>query len=159
MLLMALAAALMAQPPGGGGPACDPIAGAEALWAKPETRFVIVGEIHGTAEAPAAFADLVCLAARERPVAVGVEAGAGFAAKLEAFLASDGGPAARGAFLSDVFWTQPFKDGRSSQAMLAMFDELRRLKRAGRGIKVFGFQPEGGRPEGFDQSYYELEMA
>lgn len=159
MLSIALAAALMAQTPASGGAVCDPVAGAQALWAKPETRFVIVGEIHGTAEAPAAFADLVCIAARERAVSVGLEAGASFVTKLDAYLASDGGPAARRAFLNDVFWTQPFKDGRSSQAILAMFDDLRRLKRAGRSISVFGFQPEGRRPEGFDQSYYELEMA
>jgi hypothetical protein len=159
MLSIALAAALMAQAPADGAPPCKPVAGAEALWAKPETRFVIVGEMHGTAEAPAAFADLVCLASRDKPVAVAVEGPAAFADLASAYVNSDGGAAARSAFLADIFWTQPFKDGRSSQAMLGMFEELQRLRRAGRDISLFGFMPDGGRPAGFDQSYYELEMA
>lgn len=162
MLGTLLAASLMVQTPAPPRPAlaCDPVPGSTALLDKPGLRFVIVGELHGTAEAPATFADLVCAAAARKPVNVGVEVGKSFEAPLNAFLASDGGQAARQGFLTHPFWTQPFKDGRSSQAMLAMFDELRRLRQAGRDVRVFGFQPESGRlPPGFDQSYSELEMA
>ena len=159
MLSLAMAAALLAQPETRAQPRCDPVPGAEALWADSSTRFVIVGELHGTTETPAVFADLVCLSSRDRPVAVGVEAGSDFVAVLNTYLDSDGGPDARAAFLRHLFWTQPFKDGRSSQATLALFDELRLLRGAGRQVSVLGWQPDAWPPKGFYQSYLELEMA
>ena len=39
--------------------ACSPIPGDDALWSRPSLRYVIVGEMHGSAETPAIFADLV----------------------------------------------------------------------------------------------------
>jgi hypothetical protein len=40
-------------------PSCASIAGTSRLWARPGVHFVIVGEVHGTAEMPALFRDLV----------------------------------------------------------------------------------------------------
>ncbi|MFC5388937.1 hypothetical protein U0030_03370 [Brevundimonas bullata] len=48
---------------------CRPIAGAEALW-REDIRYVFIGETHGTTEAPAAFAELVCAALEQGPVTV-----------------------------------------------------------------------------------------
>lgn len=157
---MLLAGALLAPSTAAAAPACDPVPGAEQLWSRPETRFVFIGEMHGTAEAPAAFADLVCLASAARPVTVAIEAPASSQPKLDSFLSSPDTGAARAALLADSFWTNPFKDGRSSLAMLAMLEDVRRLRLAGRDVAVAAFQPD--RPpssSGFDQSYYELEMA
>ena len=147
-----------------GGPAaappCDPIKGAEQLWAKPETRFVFIGETHGTREAPAAFADLVCLASRDRRVLAAIELPSLMQADLEAFVSANAGSDAEAALFRHPLWKLPFGDGRTSQAMVEMLLELRRLKSSGRDITVTAFQPSGTRrPEGFDQSYYELEMA
>jgi hypothetical protein len=120
---------------------CRPVAGAERLWGKPETRWIMIGEMHGTAEMPATFADLVCLAAATgRPVTVALEQTADYQPAIDAFLASDGGPAARAAFLGASMWTR-FKDGRSSEAMLALYDRLRLLKQAGQIRAVVAFIP------------------
>jgi hypothetical protein len=160
MLSMLFAAVITMQSAPAAAEPCSAVPGAESLWRSPEARFVIVGERHGTTEAPAAFGDLVCLASREGPVAVGVEAGQAFVQRLDAFMNSDREGSALASFLSDPLWNRTLQDGRSSQAMLDMFKELRQLRRAGADVSVFGFQPEGARrPEGFDQSYYELEMA
>ena len=121
---------------------CQPIAGAERLWAKPETRWVMVGEMHGTTAMPAFFADLVCQAAASgRPITVALEQDVEMQPAIDAFLASDGGPAARTAFLKARMWTGKMQDGRASQAMLALYDRLRVLKQAGQIRAARAFIP------------------
>jgi hypothetical protein len=131
--LLALAAAGMAP--------CPEVAGADRLWAKPETRWVMIGEMHGTAEMPAFFGDLVCQAAASshRPVTVALEQNVEMQPAIDAFLASDGGTAARSAFLNAPMWRG--QDGRASQAMLALYDRLRVMKQAGQIRAVYAFVP------------------
>ena len=107
--------------------ACEPITGTEQLWSKPALRFVVVGEMHGTKETPAIFKDLVC-SARElkRPIIVGIELKEQGA--VDRFMASgDHDLAANGA------------DGRTSQAMLALLEDLRALKLGGVVSRVVAF--------------------
>ena len=131
--LLALAAA-SASP-------CPQVAGAERLWARPETRWVMIGEMHGTTEMPALFGDLVCRAASSsgRPVTVALEQNAEMQPAIDAFLASDGGSAARSTFLAAPMWAGKMQDGRASQAMLALYDRLRIMKQSGqiRGVVAF----------------------
>jgi hypothetical protein len=76
--LMAMAAAAAATQ-------CRPVAGTERLWGKPETRWIMIGEMHGTAEMPATFADLVCRAAATgRPVTVALEQTADYPPAIDA---------------------------------------------------------------------------
>lgn len=132
--LLALAAASVAS--------CQPVAGAEKLWTKPETRWVMVGEMHGTAEMPAFFGNLVCqVAASGRPVTVALEQDAEMQPAIDAFLASDGGAAARAAFLAARMWTGRMQDGRASQAMLGLYERLRIMKQAGQIRAVSAFIP------------------
>lgn len=120
--------------------ACAPVEGAASLWAKRETRWVIVGEMHGTNETPDAFTNLVCLAARSRgPVTVVIEYPADMQPVLDSWLASDGGEAARTALLAEPFWRKPTQDGRTSVAFLRMLDRLRLMHRAGTVLSVRGF--------------------
>lgn len=140
-------------------PVCAAPDGAELLWARPETRFVFVGEIHGTVEAPAAFAELVCEASTDRPIVVALEMTAAMQADLDAWIASDGGDAARETLLAHGYWIRANADGRSSEAMRDMLFRLRTLRAAGRDIAVRAFMPTERRPAGFDQSYYEIDMA
>jgi hypothetical protein len=120
--------------------ACVPVEGAATLWAKRETRWVIVGEMHGTNETPDAFTNLVCLAAQSRgPVTVAIEYPADMQTVLDAWLASDGGDAARAALLAGPFWRNPMQDGRTSVAFLRMLDRLRLMHRAGTVRSVRGF--------------------
>ena len=120
--------------------ACVPVEGAATLWAKRETRWVIVGEMHGTNETPDAFTNLVCLAARSRgAVTVAIEYPADMQSVLDAWLDSDGSDAARTALLAGPFWRNPVQDGRTSVAFLRMLDRLRLMHRAGTVRSVRGF--------------------
>jgi hypothetical protein len=134
---------------------CTPVDGAGILLARPERRAFIFGELHGTAEIPILFADLVCQAAARSQVIVGLEMPEASQAALDAWLASDGGAAARAALLRDSFWR--FTDGRSSAAMLALLGRLRALKAAGRRLSLLAFVPSVGRAA--TQTPYEQAMA
>ena len=120
--------------------ACRPIAGEASLWANPNTHYVVVGEVHGSAEIPALFGDLVCAAhASGRPVVVAVETAESEKAAVDRFIASDGGDAARQAFLGRPIWAG--KDGRSSSAYFELFERLRTLKASGDIAAVVATQP------------------
>ena len=113
-------------------PSCVPVPGADRLW-QPETRWVVVGEMHGTNESPDAFANLVCLAsATGRPVTVAVEYTSDDQAAINTFLASDGSPSTQAALLKLSLFKSKFQDGRGSVAFMRLFDSLRMLKQAGR---------------------------
>lgn len=150
-----LAAAFLFGLLGTATPTCTPVPGAGPLLAMPERRAFIFGELHGTAEIPALFFDLVCEAAGQGRVIVGLEMPESSQAALDSWLMSDGGPAARAALLGDSFWR--FTDGRSSEAMLALLERLRVLKAAGRPIGVLAFVPSTG--PAATQTPYEQAMA
>lgn len=90
---------------------CTPVPGADQLW-QPTTRWVIVGEMHGTNETPDAFANLVCLAAATgRPVTVALEYSADDQATIDAYLASSGDAQSRATLLSLPLFTSEMQDG------------------------------------------------
>lgn len=147
-MLSIFAAVLMAA-----SPSCGPVVGVQRILENKRTRWLIIGEQHGTVEAPAAFIDMVCNLARQRPVTVAVEQPVTEQAAIDAFTASDGGVAARAAFLKSVIWTNRFKDGRSSRAMFDMFESLRQLRTTGRIRGVVAFQPiQADSPAGYEKS-------
>ncbi|MCW3848359.1 hypothetical protein OF829_14030 [Sphingomonas sp. LB-2] len=133
---------------------CPDLPGVEALWARP-SRWIVAGESHGTAEAPAAYAELVCHAGDQRPVVAAVEQLESDQPLIDAWIASDGGEAAKAALLEARMWTT--RDGRSSLAYLALFERLRLLVREGRVRRVVAFQPAWTGP--FDPARYEVMMA
>jgi hypothetical protein len=96
---------------------------------------VLVGEVHGTTEAPAIFADLVC-SAREtgRSIIVGVELRDQHS--LDVFMSSQK-HAGLGELLSTEEWRR--NDGRTSAAMLALVEQLRVLKLEGVVSNVVAF--------------------
>lgn len=139
-MIVSLAALLAAMASG-----CVPVPGADGLW-QSKTRWVVVGEIHGTNETPDAFTNLVCLAAATgRPVTVALEYSADWQPVINAYLASDGGSEARATLLTLPVWKSEVQDGRGSVAFLRMFDRLRRMKRAGQITGVIG-SDEGRSP-------------
>jgi hypothetical protein len=84
-------------------PDCRPSAGLEPLLADRDA--LLVGEVHGTVESPAFFAETACAAlAGGRAVTVALEIPVAEQARLEAFLASPGGAADRAALLTGAFW-------------------------------------------------------
>lgn len=127
---------------------CTPVPGADGLW-QSRTRWVVVGEIHGTNETPDAFTNLVCLAAATgRPVTVAVEFSADWQPVLDAYLASDGGSKAQAALLTLPVWKAEMQDGRGSVASLRMLDRFRRMKLTGGITGVSGFDIGRSTPPG-----------
>jgi hypothetical protein len=127
---------------------CRPIPGAAVLWAKPSVRFVLVGEQHGTREAPEIFGDLVCIAAKSagRPLVVAVEHLVREQAALDAFMASSGDASAVRALIAQPPWSDlaaQVQDGRYSAAYLALIERLHRLHAEGRVARVIAIDPGG----------------
>lgn len=125
---------------------CTKVDGADALWAKAETRWIIVGELHGTNEMPDAFTNLVCLAARARgAVTIAIEYPADLQPVLDTWLESDGGEAARTALLAGPFWHSPQQDGRTSTAFVRMLGRLRVMHKAGlvKSVRAFDVPSDG----------------
>jgi hypothetical protein len=101
---------------------------------------VLFGEMHGTQEAPRFFGEAVCAVADSRQsVRVGLEIEPGNQAVFDAFLASPGAAADVSALLAAPFWSREFQDGKSSQAMVALLERLRRFRAQGLPIDVFLF--------------------
>ena len=150
--LFAAAILLAAQPA-----ACSAPEGTEALLAMPQ-RYIIVGESHGTAEAPAAFARMVCAAAERGPVTVALEFSTGMQPQLDAFLAAPDEAAAIEALAGTPFMDPRMNDGRSSRAMLEMMLSIRQLREDGRDVAFHAFQPSAPRPRELTQAWYELDM-
>jgi hypothetical protein len=137
---------------------CAPIAGWDQVLGDERSRIVVLGEVHGSNEIPAAFADAVCLTAQSRRVVVAVEQPSVDQAAIDAFMASDGGDGAKNAFLRAQMWNGPMKDGRSSEAYFRLFERLRQMRAAGMIGQVIAFQPFSfsERPT---QEQYERAMA
>jgi hypothetical protein len=116
---------------------CQPLKGIEAVFARPDVLTIWVGEMHGTNEMPALFADMVCAAGADgHPVVVVIERMADEEVFWRIFLDSEGGDQAKGTLLLGRQWSNQPQDGRGSAAMLDLADHLRRLNQAGRPIDI-----------------------
>lgn len=154
--LLAAAALGSAKP---AAASCTPIPGWDQVLARDKIRWIVIGELHGTVETPAIFADAVCLTARQRhPVVVALEMPSSDQGRIDAFIASDGGATAQAAFFKASLWQSG--DGRSSQAFFRLFDRLRQMHREGIVKKVVAFQDDSdvNDPPG-DQGPYETRLA
>jgi len=153
-MFAALAATLAVMLPG----SCASVPGSDALW-RDEVRFVFVGETHGTAETPAAFAGLTCQALAHGPVIVALEFPVSMQPVLDAAMVAPSDEAARAAILGWESGPFRFHDGRGSEAMLDLLLRLRAMRLAGRPLTVVASVPESPRVQGFGQSYAELDRA
>ncbi len=125
--------------------ACAPLPGAEVLRDVQRPDFVIMGEAHGTAELPVAFADLVCAyAAAGTPLTVGLEFLPAEQPALDTYLASNGDDAAKAALLASHAWT--IRDGRASQAIFGLIETLRKMKAAHGDLAVVAFDHPSEQP-------------
>lgn len=116
---------------------CPELPGAQALL-EADAAFIVVGEAHGTVELPALFADIACsLTTDGRPLLVGVEHGPANQVVLDAYLASDGGAAARAVLLQAPAWNEA--GGRGSLAMLELIERVRQLRAAGADVALLAF--------------------
>lgn len=124
---------------------------------------VVFGEVHGTAEVPAFVANALCHALESRrAVTLALEMPETAQAGVDAYLASDGGDAARQALLALPFFTRAYQDGRSSAAMVALIEEARRHRAAGRPVALALFDladPMKASAKGRDTDMAELLLA
>lgn len=105
---------------------------------------LVLGEVHGTREIPAAVEQLACaLTQQQRPLVIGYELDAAEQPRLDAYLASDGGSAARQALLQGDFWRAPRQDGRQSSALLHLVDYVRQLRHRGAAVEFVAVQAAG----------------
>src|SRR5690606_37093282 len=72
-LLALLSPLVLASTAANSASSCTEITGWEQILARDETRWIVIGETHGSNEVPELFTDAVCLTAQSRRVVVGVE--------------------------------------------------------------------------------------
>lgn len=98
---------------------------------------ILLGELHGLEAVPAFAIGLACrLASTGKPVLLALEIPRQEQDRIDAFLASTGGPTNEAALLEGDFWRREFQDGRSSLARLRMLDAARALRAAGLRLRV-----------------------
>ncbi|MFY0574102.1 hypothetical protein ACN28S_06835 [Cystobacter fuscus] len=73
------------------------------------------------------------------PVTVGVEVPAGNQARLETFLASEGGEEDWRKLMESSFWRSPYPDGRNSEAVAYLLEALRKLRAQGMDVRLFAY--------------------
>jgi hypothetical protein len=97
---------------------------------------ILIGDLHGTREIPAFVGRLTSTVLARQPVVLALEFTGDVAPSLDAYLASDGGQAARDAFMRTPWWQNEYQDGRRSVAMLELIDTARRLRGSGAKLTV-----------------------
>ncbi len=106
-------------------------------------RLILLGEMHGTREIPVFIGELATAFAAEGPLLLALEIDQAQNESLRAYLASDGGQAARKALESETYWHRHStrNDGRRSRDVLGLIETLRKLKQQGREIAMLAYDP------------------
>ena len=133
---------------------CPEVAGLDGLLER--SQILIFGELHGTDQSPAFIRNVACqLAAAGHQVSLGVELPRDEQPLLDALLAAadnDALDAARQALLASPFWSDDRPDGRSSGAMLQLFEGLRPHAQSG-DLRVVAFDiPLGSSRQGREEA-------
>ncbi|MEM7375699.1 MAG: hypothetical protein AAF587_44310 [Bacteroidota bacterium] len=114
---------------------CSTIHGLDSLL-RPG-RIILLGEIHGTQEAPAYVGQMACHMLRKQiPVIVGLELPREEESVVRAFLQSEGSEADQLNILQLPFWAKEYQDGRTSQAMFDLLETLRQFRTVGGEIDI-----------------------
>ena len=121
-----------------------PIAGADDLL-RPGSN-VFLGEIHGTRQVPLFLGDLICLGVR-KGLAVSVVLEWNVDEDARRYLHSTGSLEDRRALTAGPQWDPAIADGRSSEALVAFLERMRRLMARRAPISLVGFDGHGGPAE------------
>ncbi|RKG61201.1 hypothetical protein D7X30_07035, partial [Corallococcus sp. AB011P] len=99
---------------------------------------LLLGELHGTQEVPRFIAQSVCqLVTSGMPVTVGLELPVENEDRITTFLQSQGGEVNWLKLMEAPFWRSPYPDGRGSEAVANMLEQLRHLRAQGLDVAVF----------------------
>jgi len=106
---------------------------------------LLLGELHGTQEVPRFVAQAACQAmVAGTPVTVGLELPLENQTRVDAFLESAGTEEDWLKLMEAPFWRSPYPDGRSSEAVANMLEQLRQLRSRGLDVEAFVFDhPKG----------------
>ncbi len=97
----------------------------------------MVGEIHGTNEAPVMIDQMICTAiAKDLEVVIGLELPYQDQPTFDAYLQSDGALEDRDKIISLHFWGRDYQDGRASQTMLNLVENIRSRKKRGQSVDL-----------------------
>jgi hypothetical protein len=101
---------------------------------------MMLGELHGTQEVPRFVAQSACqVASSGTPVTVALELPVENQERVATFLRSAGTDDDWLKLMEAPFWRSPFPDGRSSEAMANLLEQLRRLRSQGLDVDAFVF--------------------
>lgn len=118
---------------------CSVLPGAEQVFSRPSVRWVLVGELHGSNETPAAFLSLVCDAlARGRHVTVALERPTSEQTALDGILTAEDLPGAARILIRAPDWVSGM-DGRASEAMVRLLVALHDLRREYPDLRIAAF--------------------
>jgi erythromycin esterase-like protein len=106
-------------------------------------RLLLLGEMHGTREAPALAGRLAEEYAAAGPVVLVLEIHDTEQAAIGRYLDSEGSDDDLAQLLAGRFWqvTADRNDGRRNAAALALVEDMRRLRKAGREVSVLAMDP------------------
>lgn len=105
-----------------------------------EARLVALGETHGTMEAPAFAARLLCaLANAKKLTLLGLEIPGSEQSTIDAFVSGGSEVEFRNSMRTSRFWNRDVQDGRSSMAMVTLIEFARDLRMRGRQVRVLAF--------------------
>ncbi|MFP2958614.1 hypothetical protein ACLEPN_12385 [Myxococcus sp. 1LA] len=101
---------------------------------------LLLGEMHGTQEVPRFIAQAACqTAVAGTPVTVGLELPLENQTRIDTFLDSAGAEDDWLKLMEAPFWRSPYPDGRSSEAVANMLEQLRQLRYRGLNVDIFVF--------------------
>jgi hypothetical protein len=119
------------------GPACPPLEVPARLTSP--NAVIMLGELHGTEQAPRFVGDLACtLAARGLPVTVALELPVEFSGLLGRLVSDDRPNAAEWQTLFGGTW----QDGRRSTAIAALVERLAAMRHAGANMEAASYAPD-----------------
>ncbi|NOJ92732.1 hypothetical protein HMI51_07280 [Corallococcus coralloides] len=99
---------------------------------------LLLGELHGTQQVPRFIAQAACqLTVAGTPVSVGLELPVENEERITTFLQSQGGEVDWLKLMEAPFWRSPYPDGRGSEAVANMLEQLRHLRAQGLDVAVF----------------------
>ncbi|HYH97729.1 hypothetical protein [Hyalangium sp.] len=101
---------------------------------------MMLGELHGTQEVPRFVAQSACqVASAGTPMTVGLELPVENQERVSTFIRSAGTDEDWLKLMEAPFWRSPFPDGRSSEGMANLLEQLRRLRIQGLEVDAFVF--------------------
>ncbi|WNG60896.1 ChaN family lipoprotein [Archangium gephyra] len=105
---------------------------------------MLLGELHGTQEVARFVAQGACqTASNGTPVTVGLELPVENQQRVATFIRSAGSEDDWLKLMEAPFWRNPYQDGRSSEAMANLLEQLRQLRAQGLDVDAFVFDHPG----------------